>query len=294
MLPSRFKALNSDTSEESDTSETPAVTKEALEQKAIAQYQIALLLAQKGGWEQTEKILKELLKTDIIAQITGKMSGSGSVQSSLVHLKYCITLNLGHCLAQQKKMEKALKFYIKATKLDNSDLNLWYRIGRLAITIPDLHLAVSAFEEGLKCSPNHWPCIDNLVTITFALGDYLACLYYISKGLGMDVGFLKGHFFKEKIFNLFPSLVMGFNMYYPNCHFPLKPDSINLNSDKANALYKEAEILRDKESEKWQTKNIEPEDILRPVFKVKLDSWIDVAKLLLYMYDSAEQNTPQK
>lgn len=85
---------------------------------------------------------------------------------------------------------------------------------------------------------------------------------------------------------------MSRHLFYSN--FPLKPDSVNLNSDKANDLYKEAELLRDKEREKWQTKNIESEDVLRPAFKVKLDSWIDVAKLLLYLYDITEQNTPQK
>ena len=39
------------------------------EQKAIAQYQVALQLEQKGEWEQTEKILRDLLKRDIITQV---------------------------------------------------------------------------------------------------------------------------------------------------------------------------------------------------------------------------------
>jgi hypothetical protein len=31
--------------------------------------------------------------------------------------------------------------------MDDTDLNLWYRIGLVAMRIPDLNIAASAFEE---------------------------------------------------------------------------------------------------------------------------------------------------
>jgi calcineurin-binding protein cabin-1 len=70
--------------------------------------------------------------------------------------------------------------------------------------------------QGLRCSPNHWPCIDNIITVLYALGDYVGCLYFISKGLQMDVGFTKGHIFKDRIFKNSPSLVKDFPLFYPD------------------------------------------------------------------------------
>ena len=47
------------------------------------------------------------------------------------------------------------------------------------------------------------------------MGDYLGCLYFISKGLQMDLGFTKGHVFKERIFKNSPSLISDFPVFYP-------------------------------------------------------------------------------
>lgn len=56
--------------------------------------------------------------------------------------------------------------------LDSTDVNLWYKIGRVAIKLIRLPLARHAFEEGLRCNPDHWPCLDNLITILYTLSDY--------------------------------------------------------------------------------------------------------------------------
>ena len=31
-------------------------------------------------------------------------------------------------------------------------------------------------QEGLSCSPTHWPCLENLITVTFKLDDNMGCL----------------------------------------------------------------------------------------------------------------------
>jgi len=56
--------------------------------------------------------------------------------------------------------------------LDSTDVNLWYKIGHVAIKLIRLPLARHAFEEGLRCNPDHWPCLDNLITILYTLSDY--------------------------------------------------------------------------------------------------------------------------
>lgn len=61
---------------------------------------------------------------------------------------------------------------LQAVMLDSTDVNLWYKIGRVAIKLIRLPLARHAFEEGLRCNPDHWPCLDNLITILYTLSDY--------------------------------------------------------------------------------------------------------------------------
>lgn len=56
--------------------------------------------------------------------------------------------------------------------LDTSDVTLWYKIGKLASGMGKLSLSRYAFTQGLNCSSNHWPCLDNLITILYALLDY--------------------------------------------------------------------------------------------------------------------------
>lgn len=261
----------------------------------MTQYQKALSLESEGQWEEAEQILRDLLKSDIILQeAKGKILGNGNIQSSVVHLKYCVTMNLGHCLAKQDRLKKSLKYYIEASKIDVSDLNLWYCIGTTAMQIHDLHLAASAFEEGLKCSPNHWPSIDNLVTIYYALGDYLSSLFYIYKGTKMDTGFLKGYAFKEKIFLQSPTLKDDFNLFYPDCDLPETPHNICLESDDVQQMYNVAENLIDQQQKRWKPYKIPPEPPLQPEWSVRLDSWLRLGKCLLYLLQVAEEEYPEK
>ena len=40
-----------------------------------------------------------------------------------------------------------------------------------------------ALEEGLSCSPQHWPCLENLIVVNFKLCDNFACLKYCDVAL---------------------------------------------------------------------------------------------------------------
>ena len=64
----------------------------------------------------------------------------------------------------------------------------------------------SALEQGLKCSPNHWPCIENLIAVTYKLGDYLACLGYCITALERDPTSEKAVLYKSKVYNEMPFL----------------------------------------------------------------------------------------
>lgn len=65
---------------------------------------------------------------------------------------------------------------LQAVMLDSTDVNMWFKIGLLAVRLLRIPLARHAFEEGLQCNPDHWPCLDNLITILYTLTDY-TCEY---------------------------------------------------------------------------------------------------------------------
>ncbi|OWK14760.1 hypothetical protein Celaphus_00000085, partial [Cervus elaphus hippelaphus] len=94
----------------------------------------------------------------------------------------------------------------EAVMLDSTDVNLWYKIGHVALRLIRVPLARHAFEEGLRCNPDHWPCLDNLITVLYTLSDYTTCLYFICKALEKDCCYSKGLVLKEKIFQEQPCL----------------------------------------------------------------------------------------
>lgn len=60
--------------------------------------------------------------------------------------------------------------------LDSTDVNMWYKLGQVALRRVSIPLARHAFEVGLRCNPDHWPCLDSLITVLYALSDY-SCTY---------------------------------------------------------------------------------------------------------------------
>ncbi|RZF32702.1 hypothetical protein LSTR_LSTR004130 [Laodelphax striatellus] len=151
MALARFKALNVDSSEDSEgDEENPAITREALEEKAAAQYRDILVLQRNKKWKEAEAEFKELLNSDVLNRVSGTVNYvSGRIQPSLIHLKYCLLVNLGHVLIETGQIKEALDSYLQAIELDDRDLNLWYRIGQTAIKIPNLNLAAYALQEAL-------------------------------------------------------------------------------------------------------------------------------------------------
>jgi hypothetical protein len=86
---------------------------------------------------------------------------------------------------------------VQAVMLDSTDVNLWYKIGHVALRLIRLPLARHAFEEGLRCNPDHWPCLDNLITVLYTLSDYTSKLafmlsVYAYVSLGTEEGHCRG------------------------------------------------------------------------------------------------------
>lgn len=99
-----------------------------------------------------------------------------------------------------KNLEYAAVVLELITEIEPKNVNFWYRLGKVALELKDLELAFDAFKCALDCSPGHWGSIENLVTVSFALHDLMGCLRFCAIGLNKDPGFVKGHVFKNKVF----------------------------------------------------------------------------------------------
>jgi hypothetical protein len=97
-------------------------------------------------------------------------------------------------------LDHAINVLELITESEPRNVNFWYRLGKVALEKMDLELAHDSFQRALNCSPGHWGSIENLVTISYALHDFVGCLQYCALGLSKDQAFVKGHVFKKHVF----------------------------------------------------------------------------------------------
>ncbi|XP_032165956.1 calcineurin-binding protein cabin-1 isoform X2 [Mustela erminea] len=172
----RIAALNASSTVEDDHEGSfkshKTQTKEAQEAEAFALYHKALDLQKHDRFEESAKAYHELLEARLLREAVS----SGDEKEGLKHpglmLKYSTYKNLAQLAAQREDLETAMEFYLEAVMLDSTDVNLWYKIGHVALRLIRVPLARHAFEEGLRCNPDHWPCLDNLITVLYTLSDY--------------------------------------------------------------------------------------------------------------------------
>uniref|UniRef100_A0A3P8Q6V5 Calcineurin-binding protein cabin-1 MEF2-binding domain-containing protein n=1 Tax=Astatotilapia calliptera TaxID=8154 RepID=A0A3P8Q6V5_ASTCA len=206
----RIAALNA-ASAAADESQDPlrnskSQTKEAQEAEAFALYHKALDLQKHDKFEESAKAYHELLKTPLLKEAMPSDDQRVGLKHPGLMLKYSTFKNLASMAALRDDLETAMEFYLEAVMLDSTDVNMWYKIGQVAVRLVRIPLARHAFQEGLHCNPDHWPCLDNLITILYTLSDYSCCLYFISKALEKDHCYTKGLVLKEKIFEEQPCL----------------------------------------------------------------------------------------
>lgn len=288
MLPTKLRALNDcSTDESSNNDDVPVkITKEALETKAELQYSQALQCLARDQLDEAEKQLSNLLEKEIITSLNTTLNQKDKSQSLLAHLKYCCLTNLGNILLKKSNYREALIHYQEALKMDNTDLNLWYRLGLTHSKLYQTDQAISAFLEGIKCNPNHWPTLDKLITLLYASNEYVCCLYHISISLNLDSGYLKGHFIKEIIFKKFPSLISYFKSYCSDGGLDITCDEI-IDTNMQQKILNDIEDIKKNDPTlclEKSCKNMEckPKLYAKPlVFK----SWVQLGKWLLTIYD---------
>ncbi|XP_006157244.1 calcineurin-binding protein cabin-1 [Tupaia chinensis] len=280
----RIAALNASSTVEDDHEGSfkshKTQTKEAQEAEAFALYHKALDLQKHDRFEESAKAYHELLEARLLREVVS----SGDEKEGLKHpgliLKYSTYKNLAQLAAQREDLETAMEFYLEAVMLDSTDVNLWYKIGHVALRLIRVPLARHAFEEGLRCNPDHWPCLDNLITVLYTLSDYTTCLYFICKALEKDCRYSKGLVLKEKIFEEQPCLRKDSLRMFLKCDMSIH--DVSVSAAETQAIVDEALGLR-KKRQALTTREKEPD--LKLVQPIPFFTWKCLGESLLAMYN---------
>ncbi|XP_077631332.1 calcineurin-binding protein cabin-1 isoform X2 [Crocuta crocuta] len=280
----RIAALNASSTIEDDHEGSfkshKTQTKEAQEAEAFALYHKALDLQKHDRFEESAKAYHELLEARLLREAVS----SGDEKEGLKHpglmLKYSTYKNLAQLAAQREDLETAMEFYLEAVMLDSTDVNLWYKIGHVALRLIRVPLARHAFEEGLRCNPDHWPCLDNLITVLYTLGDYTTCLYFICKALEKDCRYSKGLVLKEKIFEEQPCLRKDSLRMFLKCDMSIH--DVSVSAAETQAIVEEALGLR-KKRQALTVREKEPD--LKLVQPIPFFTWKCLGESLLAMYN---------
>ncbi|KAL4660425.1 calcineurin-binding protein cabin-1 isoform X2 [Arapaima gigas] len=254
-------------------------TKEAQEAEAFALYHKALDLQKHDRFEESAKAYHELLETPLLKEAVPSDDEQAGLKHTGLMLKYSTYKNLASLAVLRDDLETAMEFYLEAVLLDSTDVNMWHKIGQVAVRLVKIPLARHAFEEGLRCNPDHWPCLDSLITVLYTLSDYSCCLYFICRALEKDPGYAKGLVLKERIFQEQPCLRSDSFQMFLKCDMSVH--SVNVDEEEANAIVQEGLELR-RRRQALSTK--EPKPDLTLVQPISYFTWKCLGESLLAMY----------
>ncbi|XP_044131457.1 calcineurin-binding protein cabin-1 isoform X2 [Bufo gargarizans] len=278
----RIAALNAASTVEGEHEETfkghKTQTKEAQEAEAFALYHKALDLQKLDRYDESSQAYHQLLDTRLLQEVPLSEERERLKHPGLM-LKYSTFKNLAQLAAKRDDLETAMEYNLEAVMLDSTDVNLWYKIGCLALRLVRIPLARHAFEEGLQCNPDHWPCLDNLVTVLYTICDYSTCLYFICKALERDCRYSKGLVLKEKIFKEQPCLRKDSFRMFLKCDLSIH--DVDVCEEEANRIVEEALELRRKRRA-LSVKEEEPD--LKLTQPLPFFTWKCLGESLLAMY----------
>ncbi|KAI9274845.1 hypothetical protein BDA99DRAFT_498736 [Phascolomyces articulosus] len=196
----------------------------------LKQYQQALQLHQKGQKEEAKQIYERIINDDLVENGPDTADSNQNLtmtNSSLVMLRFLVYKNYAVLLKDEfdtggsldiDKGKEAIKYYLMALDIDETEQTLWYRVGQLAHSIKNTRLARLAYEHGLyiiairekypdqfdedefnmntgsvlnfwnelehiflsgRLSPVQWKCLEGLCQVLVEIGDYHLCQSYM-------------------------------------------------------------------------------------------------------------------
>ncbi|XP_076450993.1 uncharacterized protein LOC143286923 isoform X2 [Babylonia areolata] len=288
----RFAALNeSDSEEEEDEQEDePATTKEAEEAEAFAVYNRALGLQRAGDTEGAEQLFSNLLQHPFVlkAQRIVEVDQEDSHHPALP-LLYLVHKNLATSAVARGNLHDAMKSYLEAVKIDSSEVTVWYKMGTVAKQIHNYPLAKLAFEQGLQCNERHWPSLDAVITVLYALNDYAVCLEYCGRALERDPYYTKGLVFSRQILKEQPSLTSISKELFAYCDPIIH--TVSVEPEETERMIKECVAIRDKRRQLAKRPDPPPLKLPRPITQL---TWRCVGECLVELFDDFTTCNPPK
>ncbi|XP_060070254.1 uncharacterized protein LOC132550231 [Ylistrum balloti] len=286
----RIAALNDSSSEDdSRAPKTPARrTKEAKESEAFTLYDAALRLQRQGEVSLAETAFKDLLNHGFLRETAQLVEDEeeGADQDGL-RLLYSIHKNLASMALHREDLQSAIWSYVEAVKIDTTEVTVWYKIGTIALKLYNFPLARLGFEKGLHCNPNHWPCLDHVITLLYAMNDYWNCLYYISRALLKDPEYTKGLVLRKQILKEHPSLKYDTDEMFEQCDQAVLLARVD--PSESDEYVNEALDLRDRRRELAK----EPEPLPIKLSKtITHFTWRNLGESLVELYDRARNADP--
>ncbi|XP_065051362.1 calcineurin-binding protein cabin-1-like [Rhopilema esculentum] len=276
-----FGALNNDSEEYVEREPPIEIIQEAQESEALAIYHKALACQKSGDNQEAERLYLDVLKTELLSKVPcpSELKPEEIQENSGLLLKYTVYKNLGDISYAEEDNEKALDNYLEAALIDESDVSLWWRIGDIALKVTNMKLARYSFEKGLIVNSKHWPCLDNLVTVLFAIGDYAACLEAIVRGLEMDSMFVKGLVIRDQIFKE----EAHFRREYREFHILFENENQDEYYDDSCVKYiEEALVLREKRCLLAKKEDLQKIKLTK---QLTFFTWACVGDCLIHQYD---------
>ncbi|KAF5296187.1 hypothetical protein FQA39_LY12641 [Lamprigera yunnana] len=277
----KIRPLNRDSLSDEDA---PTIRKEAQEENALDIYNVALRLQYSGKYEEARALFQQLLHDNI-----PQLESQGGLPKTMSTLKYSCYVNLGNISKQNSDNESALAFYLQASELDSSDVTLWHKIGNLALQLNRFRQAAYAFSEGLQCNESHWPCLDKLITLLFAIRDTIGCLSYITKALTLDSDYVRGLVLRRAIYESNPATREYYQLFNPD--YVLEPDlNVTIDETDRDMCMKEVQQLCDQINEVEKSFESKPLPCISLPKPLESFTWVSLGCTIIDLHQYISNN----
>ncbi|XP_072399616.1 uncharacterized protein [Diabrotica undecimpunctata] len=271
----KIKALNRESSSDEDT---PVIQREAQEEIALELYNKALCLQNERGFSEAESILSKLIEENIPL-----LENNGGLPKSMSNLKYSCHMNIGNIYLKLNRVNEALEKYLLASELDGTDVTLWHKIGMLSLDQNKFRQSAYAFAKGLECSESHWPCLDKLISVLYAIRDTVACLEYIGKALMLDPDYSKGLVLRKQIYRDNPATKEYYKLYNPESIWE-PPLDVPIDEEDEKSFLEEAQTLCDKVTAVEKSFESKPLQTIALPKTLKDFTWLSLTETIIFIH----------
>ncbi|RDD44975.1 Calcineurin-binding protein cabin-1 [Trichoplax sp. H2] len=278
----RFRAIEETSSD--GTSDDEIATKESQEAEAKGKYYDALKSHSQENYEEAKKLYTQVLNSDFIKDILKHSIESNKMIHPAFQLKYAVHKNLGSIAEKQEFFSTAIDCYNNAIDIDDTDVSLWSHVGSLFIKINKFADARTAFQQGLIRNPAYRPCIDKLMTLLFAVGDYHNCLNLIFIALELSCANSRAWCLKEQIFKECPYLA-DVNQNYILQKIGISESSTAIDPEYKQQIIEEALSMRNEHKKLVEMTLPEAVHLKKPLASL---TWYHLGQHLIKIYDDLQ------